>query len=121
GWVHETRDHGKIRFLILRDDKGFIQVTAKKEESSNDVFEKMKIPKETVVKINGIVKIEEQAPKGIEIIPKRIEILNDVSILLPVDPTGRLVSDLDIRLDNRYIDLRRRNVRAIFNIQSEII
>ncbi|MEM2974718.1 MAG: aspartate--tRNA(Asn) ligase [Candidatus Micrarchaeia archaeon] len=120
GWVHETRDHGKIRFLILRDNTGVIQVIAKKGSVPDEIFSNMSLPRETVVSISGIVKEEKQAPGGLEIVPNGIEVLNRVSILLPVDPTDRLVSDLDIRLDNRHIDLRRKKVRSIFDIQSEI-
>ena len=29
GWVHELRDLGKLKFLVLRDREGFIQITAK--------------------------------------------------------------------------------------------
>jgi len=120
GWVHETRDHGKIRFLILRDSTGIVQVTAKKGNVPDDVFASMDSPKETVVSIEGTVKEEKQAPGGFEIAPNRIDILNKVSILLPVDPTDKLVSELDVRLDNRHIDLRRKKIRSIFDIQSEI-
>ena len=120
GWVHETRDHGKIRFLILRDSTGIVQVTAKKEGMPEEIFTNMSLPKETVLRIEGTVKEEKQAPGGFEIVPNEIEILNKVSILLPVDPTDKLVSELDVRLDNRHIDLRRKKIRAIFDIQSEV-
>ena len=120
GWVHETRDHGKIRFLILRDSTGIVQVTAKKGNVQDDVFDNMDSPKETVLSIEGIVKDEKQAPGGFEVVPNKLEVLNKVSILLPVDPTDKIVSELDVRLDNRHIDLRRKKIRAIFDIQSEI-
>jgi len=120
GWVHETRDHGKIRFLILRDSTGIVQITAKKDGMPEETFTNMSIPKETVVRIEGVVKEEKQAPGGFEIVPNDVEILNKVSILLPVDPTDKIVSELDVRLDNRHIDLRRKKIRAIFDIQSEI-
>jgi aspartyl-tRNA synthetase len=121
GWVHETRDHGKLRFLILRDSTGTIQITAKKGVVEDSVFEKMQQPKESVIHVKGNIKAEKQAPRGVEIIPSYIDVLNPVSILLPVDPTDRIVSDLDVRLDNRHIDLRRKKVRAIFAIQSNIL
>ena len=37
---------------------------------------------------------------------------------LPVDPTGVVPSELDIRLDNRYIDLRRKESTLIFKTKS---
>ncbi len=121
GWVHETRDHGKIRFLILRDKSGFIQLVGKKANMDEKIYENMELPKETVIRVNGKVKSSPQAPGGVEIDPRSIEILNNVSIQLPVDPTERLISELDTRLDNRHIDLRRKTVHSIFHIQSQIL
>ena len=121
GWVHETRDHGKIRFLILRDKSGVIQIVGKKGSTPDEVYENLALPKETVISIKGKVKSSTQAPGGVEIDPRSIEILNTVSVQLPVDPTERLISELDVRLDNRHIDLRRKSIHSIFHIQSEII
>jgi len=121
GWVHEVRDHGKIRFLILRDKKGKIQLVAKKGLVPDDVFDNMSLPKETVISIKGTVKESPQAPNGIEVVPSEIKILNEVKIQLPVDPTSHIRADLDVRLDNRHIDLRTRRVYSIFSIQSNIL
>jgi len=30
GWIHEVRDLGRLKFMVLRDREGFIQVTGKK-------------------------------------------------------------------------------------------
>jgi len=121
GWVHETRDHGKIRFLILRDKKGKVQLVAKKGAVPDEVFNSMSLPKETVISIKGAVKESPQAPNGVEVVPSEIKILNEVKIQLPVDPTSHVQADLDVRLDNRHIDLRTRRVHSIFHIQSNIL
>ena len=121
GWVHETRDHGKIRFLILRDKSGVVQCIGKKGAMPDDLFEKLSQPKETVISLKGIVKLSKQAPGGVEIVPTEIHVLNNVDILLPVDPTEHLISELDVRLDNRHVDLRRRKTHGIFHIQSRIL
>ncbi|MEM4133991.1 MAG: aspartate--tRNA(Asn) ligase [Candidatus Micrarchaeia archaeon] len=121
GWVHETRDHGKIRFLILRDKSGLIQIIGKKGIVPDEVFDLISLPKETVISLKGKVKASPQAPRGVEIIPSEIKVLNRVSIQLPVDPTSHVEADLDVRLDNRHIDLRTRRVHSIFKIQSTIL
>jgi aspartyl-tRNA synthetase len=121
GWVHEIRDHGKIRFLILRDKKGKVQLVAKKGAVPDEVFNNMSLPKETVISIKGTVKESPQAPNGIEVVPSEINVLNKVQIQLPVDPTSHIQADLDVRLDNRHIDLRTRRVYSIFHIQSNIL
>jgi aspartyl-tRNA synthetase len=67
------------------------------------------------------VKVSKQAPGGVEIVPTEIHVLNKVDILLPVDPTEHHTSELDVRLDNRHVDLRRRKTHGIFHIQSRIL
>jgi nondiscriminating aspartyl-tRNA synthetase len=54
-------------------------------------------------------------------VPSKVELLSRVGIKLPVDPTGVVESDLDTRLNFRYLDLRRREVGAIFRVKSAII
>ena len=121
GWVHETRDHGKIRFLVLRDKEGLIQVIGKKGAVPDEVFDNISLPKETVISLKGTVKASPQAPNGVEVVPSEVKVLNNVSIQLPVDPTSHIEAELDVRLDNRHIDLRTKRVHSIFHIQSNIL
>ena len=63
GWLYDSRALGKIRFVLLRDISGEIQVTAVKGESSSEVFGLMdKSSRESVVIVKGIVKKSEKAP-----------------------------------------------------------
>ncbi|MFQ5887171.1 MAG: aspartate--tRNA(Asn) ligase [Candidatus Hydrothermarchaeales archaeon] len=122
GWVHDIRDLGKLRFILIRDRDGVIQVTLPKEEVSADVFSKSReVGREWVVEIEGIVKAIEKAPNGYEILPQKIEILNPSDSPLPLDPTGKVPADLDTRLDNRILDLRRPDNLGILKLRSEIL
>jgi len=120
GWVHEIRDLGKLIFIQLRDRTGIIQVIAKKGAVPEEVMEAMKRNKEDVISVTGIVKENKIAPDGMEISPSKVEVLSKVERKLPVDPTGLVPSELDIRLNYRYLDLRKRDVNAVFNIKAEI-
>ncbi|MDD5022917.1 MAG: aspartate--tRNA(Asn) ligase [Candidatus ainarchaeum sp.] len=120
GWVHEFRNIGKVRFIVLRDKTGFVQVTAKKGAVSDSLLEQFQFNREDVLSISGKVVENSIAPDGVEIIPEKIEILNKVERKLPVDPSDVVPSDLDIRLDFRYIDLRRKIPNSIFNVKSAI-
>ena len=54
GWVEDIRNIGSIAFIILRDRKGTLQVTALKKESS-ELFEKLvNIPRESVISVKGL-------------------------------------------------------------------
>jgi aspartyl-tRNA synthetase len=118
GWVHDVRDLGKLKFILVRDVTGSIQVTAKKGVVSDEVMEKLALNKEDVVSFEGEVKENKMAPDGAELVPSGFELLNKVERKLPVDPTDVVESELDTRLDHRYIDLRRKQVSLIFRIKA---
>ncbi len=118
GWVHDFRDLGKLKFVQLRDLTGIMQVIMKKGVVSDELLASVKLNKEDVVSFEGELKENKMAPDGVEMVPKSFAILNKVERKLPVDPTGVVPSELDIRLDNRYIDLRRKESTLIFKTKS---
>lgn len=121
GWVHDTRALGKIKFLLLRDLTGTIQVTAVKSKVSEEVFEVMdKISRESVVYVRGVVKESKQAPGGKEIIPEEVVLMSKADDL-PIDVTDFSKTELPKRLDYRFLDLHRKTVQAIFKIESTIM
>ncbi len=79
------------------------------------------IKDEFVIAVKGTVKANKIAPKGREIIPKEIEIISRTVAILPVSVSGKIESNLDTRLDNRVLDLRRPEVLAVFKIQSKLV
>ena len=121
GWVHEVRDLGKLVFIQLRDRTGIMQLTAKKGKAPDEVLEAMKRNKEDVISATGTVQENDIAPDGVELIPSKVLILSKVERKLPVDPTGVVPSDLDTRLNFRYLDTRKRDITAIFNIKAALI
>jgi aspartyl-tRNA synthetase len=120
GWAHEVRDKGKMIFLLLRDKTGIIQVFAKKGEVSDETFSALSCPKETVLCIEGTIKESKIAQSGVELIPSKVEILGALSAKVPFELTGKVSAELDVRLDNRFVDLRRPWTNAIFKIKSQI-
>ncbi len=122
GWVHETRDLGGIRFILLRDRDGIVQITAPKKEIDQELFKKMKgIPKESVISIEGKIQHIKSAPNGVEIIPKSINIINKSKSPLPLDPTGKTPAELDTRLDSRFMDMRKEEIKALFKLKSAML
>ncbi|MFH1470341.1 MAG: aspartate--tRNA(Asn) ligase [Candidatus Micrarchaeota archaeon] len=121
GWAHEIRDIGKIKFLVLRDRTGIIQVTAKRGIVPDEIVDSIAFVKETVVQVKGKVVVGKGAKAGVEIIPtEKVVVLGPVSTTIPFEVTGKVPAELDVRLDNRYVDLRRIETTAIFNIRSVI-
>lgn len=122
GWVHEIRDLGGICFLLIRDRDGFAQVTLPQAKVDSKLLDlARKLSRETVVSISGTVKKEGKAPRGFEIIPDGINILNASDSPLPLDPTGKVDAELDTRLDSRFMDVRKPEILAIFKIRSALL
>jgi nondiscriminating aspartyl-tRNA synthetase len=119
GWVQDVRNLGGISFLILRDRHGILQITAPKKKVSGDIMETLStIPRESVVEIVGVVKESKQAKKGLEIIPSQIDVLSRAASPLPLGIVDKVNVEYDTRFNNRFMDLRKPEVRAVFEIKS---
>jgi len=122
GWVHEVRDLGGIAFLILRDRTGRIQVKFEKDELADELVDRaLSVHRESVLKVEGEVFEEDRAPTGVEVVPETVEVVAAADPELPLDPSGKVGADLSTRLDNRTLDLRRDETRAIFEIRSVLL
>ena len=122
GWVHEVRDLGGIAFLILRDKSGKIQVKFEKDEMDDDLVDTgLSVHRESVVRVEGTVEEEERAPTGVEVVPDSLEVVAEADPELPLDPSGKVDADLSTRLDNRTLDLRKEEVKAIFEVRAEML
>ena len=119
GWVKEVRDLKKLAFLILRDGTGDVQVVAKPDMP---FFTEMTgISRESVVEVSGAVKFSEKTNRGFEILPDSFNILNLSEKPLPLDPDEKKPANLDTRIDNRFIDLRKPSVSKIFKLKSILL
>ncbi len=122
GWVQEIRDLGGIRFVILQDREGTIQVTVPRKKVSNEVLSKSDVlQKRYSIGVKGVVKKTEMTPRGIEVIPKQIRIFSTATLRLPIDITGKTPAHIDVRLDARALDLCQEENLAVFKIQHIVV
>ena len=122
GFVGNVRDLGGLKFFILQDPSGTVQITAPKAKVGAEVLAKIDaLSPESAVAVRGKVVAARQAPRGVEVMPEEIRILNLATTPLPLDPTGRIKSDLDTRLDARLLDLRRPRQLAVFKVRHEAL
>ncbi len=122
GRVGDVRDLGGIKFFILSDISGSIQVTAPKAKVGKKLLAKIDgLTQESAVAVRGKVVAAKQAPRGVEVFPSEIRVLNLASVPLPLDPRGRVKANLDTRLDARALDLRRSESLAIFKIRHQAL
>jgi len=122
GWLYDSRDLKKLRFLILRDISGRIQITGISGETPEKSFELMdKIARESAIEVEGRVKDSKQAPGGKEILPEKISVLAMAEQPLPIDVSDFSKTELPKRLDYRFLDLHREKIQAIFKVQSTLL
>jgi nondiscriminating aspartyl-tRNA synthetase len=123
GWVASIRDHGNIQFIILRDMYGEIQITVKKSECSDSLFELAKEIKEhSSIGVRGRVRPQEKVPNGAEIMPTEIRVFSIAKKAAPFNVQGRTSTvGIDTRLDLRAVDLRRNYLGSIFRIRQTVL
>jgi aspartyl-tRNA synthetase len=121
GWVEDIRNIGSIAFIIIRDKKGTLQITALKKKNL-ELFENLvSISRESVIAVKGLCKANDKVRNGYEVLPEEIEILSVAETPLPLGIVDKVESELETRLDNRFIDLRKQRNHAIFKIRNVVI
>jgi aspartyl-tRNA synthetase len=114
GWVHNIRDLGGLLFIDLRDHYGLTQIVA---EPGSPAFKEMEhCRKEWVIRIDGDVKqrsvstVNEKLATGqVEVYVRDIEVLSQAKEL-PVPVLGEPDYPEDLRLQYRFLDLRRETL-----------
>ncbi len=115
GWIEDKRIVGGVAFLTVRDPSGLIQVTIKKDMNRELFMKASAIPRQSVVKIGGLVR---QFGSKVEIIPNFIHVLSIAKHPLPIDPTGRTEASIHKLLQNRPLSLRIPEINAIFRLRA---
>jgi len=123
GWVASIRDHGNIQFIILRDMYGEIQITVKKRECSDSLFQLAKEVKEhSSIGVRGKARPQEKVPNGIEIVPTELRVFSIARKPAPFIVQSRTSTvGIDTRLDLRALDLRRNYLASIFRIRQTML
>jgi nondiscriminating aspartyl-tRNA synthetase len=122
GFVNTVRNQGGIKFILLRDNTGFIQCVVLK--SNQIAFELAgNIFNESVLKISGLLKEEKQAPGGFEILAEEIEVLSVSEAELPIPVNqDKIIDDVEVskRMDYRWLDLRDPEKLKIFKVWTSL-
>ncbi|WP_400259610.1 aspartate--tRNA(Asn) ligase [Candidatus Methanomassiliicoccus intestinalis] len=122
GWAQEIRNLGGISFLIIRDRYGTVQVTAPKKKVAPEIMDVLtSLARESVVEVCGIAKASNQAKGGAEVIPEQITVLSSAASPLPLGVIDKVNAEMDTRYDHRFMDLRKPEARAVFEIKSQVL
>ena len=130
GWVEKVRDQRYVQFVVLRDESGAVQLVnggvlreADPENPRSDIL----VPRTqtisdlthgTFVSVTGELQHNERVKLGgVEI---QIEDIEVIASALPDNPVAE-DSGLDVRMDWRFLDLRRPEQNLIFRIQTTFL
>ena len=116
---------------MLRDGTGKIQAFLKKDNMDEGLFESIQsATRESTIQVTGKVAMK-RAPKvaeGEPLPPPEFEvngesgdILAHAGTPLPLGVTDDVRVGLDVRLDNRHLDVRRSHVNAMFQLRSKVL
>jgi aspartyl-tRNA synthetase len=126
GWVNRRRDLGSLLFVDLRDRTGLVQIVLDTENNPKLHEKAGSLRSEYVVAVVGTVKrrdpatVNKNLPTGeIEIVAEDLRLLND-SKTPPFSPAEQAISNEELRLKYRYIDMRRPEMQANIELRSKI-
>ena len=125
GWLQDVRNQGKIAFFFVRDRTGVVQVVAKLNDVGAERFARYAaVPRESVVALTGLVNASKAKAGGYEILLDAegdLTVLNAAATPLPLGVVDKVAADIETRLDNRFLDLRKPEIAAVFAVRSEIV
>ena len=112
GWVDSRRDHGGVVFIDLRDRNGITQVVFRPEAHPDAAALAHGLRSEDVVQVSGTVSPRLAGTENLKLATGEIEVVADeLTILNKADvlpfPMGEESVGEDLRLEHRYLDLRR--------------
>jgi aspartyl-tRNA synthetase len=111
GWAHAARDMGGVVFLLLRDRHGMIQVVCDERTTDAVRASAAQVHLEYVVEVEGVVHPrvnpnDKLATGQVEVVAESVTILSRTPPL-PFSIEGHVAANEDLRLQYRYLDLRR--------------
>lgn len=117
GWLYNKRSSGKIQFLQLRDGTGLVQCVAVKSEVGDEVFaECASLTQESSVRVEGVVRADERAPSGVELVVQRVEPVQ----IAQEYPITLKEHGVDFLMDHRHLWLRVPKQAALMRIRAHI-
>ena len=139
GWVDAIRDHGSLLFIHLRDARGVVQVVFNPALNKRIYEKASSLKEEYVIHVKGKVALRERGTENPNLRTGRLEVFAlDLEILsfsrvLPFKISEKAIVfgediktnpekvDEEIRLQYRYLDLRRPSMQELFSKRYEIM
>jgi aspartyl-tRNA synthetase len=125
GWVNRRRDHGGLIFIDVRDADGVTQAVFDPQHSTFAEAERLR--HEDVIRISGVVRARPSGTENprlatgdVEVAVNSLEVLNRSQVPpFPVNTDGDV--DENLRLEYRYLDLRRPRMQSNLRMRHVIV
>jgi asparaginyl-tRNA synthetase len=118
GWVHNRTSKGKLHFLMLRDGTGYVQCVMHRAEIGDALFDAIgALGQESSVSITGLVKADERAPGGFELVVASGHVYQATNDF-PITPKEH---GPDFLLSNRHLWLRSKRQWAILRVRDAVV
>ncbi len=130
GWVEKVRDQRYVQFVVLRDESGAVQLVnggVLREPDPENPRSDILVPRTTTISelthgsfvtVTGELQHNERVKLGgVEV---QIETIEVVTRALPDNPVAD-DSNIDVRLDWRFLDLRRPEQNLVFRVQTTFL
>ena len=127
GWIHRKRDHGGVLFVDLRDHYGLTQIVARRGSEALKMLEQLRVEigrhdRRRSGDARGAGRSTRSSPTGeIEVVAQRGRRSSRRAAELPMPVAGEAEYPEDIRLNYRYLDLRRERLHANIMLRSKVI
>jgi aspartyl-tRNA synthetase len=127
GWVARRRDHGGVVFLDLRDASGIVQVVVHPDQAPRAADEAHGVRLEDCLRIAGRVARRPEGNENPDLATGEVEVIvADLEVLAPsATPPFPIEDRIDVdevlRLQYRYLDLRRPAARRLLELRAQAI
>ncbi|HJX08839.1 MAG TPA: aspartate--tRNA ligase [Actinomycetota bacterium] len=126
GWVARRRDHGGVTFIDLRDREGAVQVVFHPEEAADAHAVAQDLRAEWVVQVTGTVRRRPEGMTNPGLATGEVEVAaTELSIVSRADTPpflieDRVEADEHLRLEYRYLDLRRPEMTHALRLRHHV-
>ncbi len=125
GWVNRRRDHGGLVFVDIRDRDGITQIVFAPESSAFELAQTLR--NEDVIAVTGVVRPRPEGTENLKLATGAVEVaVDDLRVLSrSLTPPFPVNADADVdeslRLQYRYLDLRRPRLQRNLTIRHKIV
>ena len=126
GWVNSNRDHHGVLFIDLRDREGITQVVFRPELYPDAALAAHNLRSEDVIQVTGSIAARLPGTEntkllsgGIEVVASELTLLNKADV--PPFPLDSKVANEDLRLNYRYLDLRRAEMIGNLRLRHRVV